>query len=82
MLGDVWEWCDAGWHPYPGFRMFPYPEYSQAFFGGDYKVLRGGSFGTDPAAVRATFRNWDHPVRRQIFSGVRLARDARPGLDH
>ncbi|MBC3192497.1 ergothioneine biosynthesis protein EgtB [Pseudonocardia sp. C8] len=81
MLGDVWEWCDSGWHPYPGFTMFPYPEYSQVFFGGDYRVLRGGSFGTDPAAIRATFRNWDHPVRRQIFSGFRLARDARAGLD-
>ncbi|ANY09015.1 ergothioneine biosynthesis protein EgtB [Pseudonocardia sp. HH130630-07] len=78
LLGDVWEWCDSGWHPYPGFRMFPYPEYSEVFFGGDYAVLRGGSFGTDPAAVRATFRNWDHPVRRQIFSGFRLARDASP----
>ena len=78
LLGDVWEWCDSGWHPYPGFRMFPYPEYSQVFFGGDYRVLRGGSFGTDPAAMRATFRNWDHPVRRQIFSGFRTARDAEP----
>ena len=82
MLGDVWEWCDSGWHPYPGFSMFPYPEYSEVFFGGDYRVLRGGSFGTDPAAIRATFRNWDHPIRRQIFSGFRLARDARDGIDH
>ena len=46
------------------------------FFGGDYKMLRGGSFGTDQAAVRATFRNWDHPIRRQIFAGFRTARDA------
>jgi iron(II)-dependent oxidoreductase len=76
LIGDVWEWCDSGWHPYPGFEMFPYPEYSQVFFGGDYRVLRGGSFGADPAAVRATFRNWDHPIRRQIFAGFRLARDA------
>ncbi|ONH26770.1 ergothioneine biosynthesis protein EgtB [Pseudofrankia asymbiotica] len=39
-----------------------------------YKVLRGGSWATDPSAVRATFRNWDHPIRRQIFAGFRLAR--------
>ena len=78
LIGDVWEWTASGWHPYPGFEVFPYPEYSQVFFGGDYRVLRGGSFGTDPAAIRATFRNWDLPVRRQIFSGFRLARDARP----
>ena len=79
MVGDVWEWLSSGFDPYPGFEVFPYPEYSQVFFGGDYRMLRGGSFGTDPSAVRATFRNWDHPVRRQIFSGFRLARTASIG---
>ena len=78
LIGDVWEWTSSGWYPYPGFEVFPYPEYSQVFLGGDYKVLRGGSFGADPAAVRATFRNWDHPIRRQIFSGFRCVRDATP----
>ncbi|MFC4858991.1 ergothioneine biosynthesis protein EgtB [Actinophytocola glycyrrhizae] len=76
LIGDVWEWVDTGFHGYPGFEAFPYREYSEVFFGGDYKMLRGGSFGTDPAACRATFRNWDHPIRRQIFAGFRCARDA------
>lgn len=76
LIGDVWEWTSSGWHPYPGFAAFPYPEYSQVFFGGDYRVLRGGSFGTDPSTSRSTFRNWDHPIRRQIFAGFRLAWDA------
>jgi gamma-glutamyl hercynylcysteine S-oxide synthase len=75
LIGDVWEWCASGWEPYPGFEAFPYREYSEVFFGGDYRVLRGGSFGTDAAAIRGTFRNWDHPVRRQIFAGFRCARD-------
>jgi gamma-glutamyl hercynylcysteine S-oxide synthase len=79
LMGDVWEWTSSGWHPYPGFEVFPYAEYSQVFFGGDYRVLRGGSFGTDPAAVRGTFRNWDLPIRRQIFAGFRCARDVSPG---
>ncbi|MGI5130328.1 ergothioneine biosynthesis protein EgtB [Pseudonocardia sp. CA-107938] len=78
LVGDVWEWCASGWHPYPGFEAFPYREYSEVFFGGDYRVLRGGSFATDASVGRATFRNWDHPIRRQIFSGFRTARDARP----
>jgi iron(II)-dependent oxidoreductase len=78
LIGDVWEWTDSDFHGYPGFTVFPYAEYSQVFFGGDYKVLRGGSFGTDAAACRGTFRNWDHPIRRQIFSGFRCARDAGP----
>ncbi len=76
LIGDVWEWVDSDFLPYPGFGAFPYREYSEVFFGGDYKMLRGGSFGTDRAACRGTFRNWDHPVRRQIFSGFRTARSA------
>ncbi|ASU84939.1 ergothioneine biosynthesis protein EgtB [Nocardiopsis gilva YIM 90087] len=76
MLGDVWEWTASDFTAYPGFQAFPYPEYSEVFFGGDYKVLRGGSWATHPTAIRGTFRNWDHPIRRQIFSGFRCARNA------
>ncbi|MFC1419937.1 ergothioneine biosynthesis protein EgtB [Streptacidiphilus cavernicola] len=78
LLGDVWEWTSTGFTGYPGFTAFPYREYSEVFFGGDYKVLRGGSFGTDPVACRSTFRNWDLPVRRQIFAGFRTAADGPP----
>ncbi len=79
LIGDVWEWTSTDFHGYPGFTAFPYREYSQVFFGPEYKVLRGGSFGTDAAACRGTFRNWDYPIRRQIFSGFRCARDPRAG---
>jgi gamma-glutamyl hercynylcysteine S-oxide synthase len=78
LIGDVWEWTSSDFHGYPGFGAFPYREYSEVFFGPKYKVLRGGSFGTDAAACRGTFRNWDYPVRRQIFSGFRCARDLGP----
>jgi iron(II)-dependent oxidoreductase len=75
MIGDVWEWTSSDFLGYPGFQSFPYSEYSEAFFGSDYKVLRGGSWATRPGAIRSTFRNWDYPIRRQIFSGFRCARD-------
>ncbi|MFF3483170.1 ergothioneine biosynthesis protein EgtB [Streptomyces sp. NPDC002701] len=78
LIGDVWEWTSSDLLPYPGFSAFPYREYSEVFFGSEHKVLRGGSFAVDPVACRGTFRNWDLPVRRQIFSGFRTARDARP----
>jgi iron(II)-dependent oxidoreductase len=78
LVGDVWEWTSSDFRGYPGFAAFPYREYSEVFFGKHYKVLRGGSFGTDRSACRGTFRNWDHPIRRQIFSGFRCARDAGP----
>jgi iron(II)-dependent oxidoreductase len=76
LVGDVWEWTASDFTAYPGFEAFPYAEYSEVFFGTDYKVLRGGSWATHPVAVRGTFRNWDFPIRRQIFAGFRCARDA------
>ncbi|MEU4538885.1 ergothioneine biosynthesis protein EgtB [Streptosporangium sp. NPDC023825] len=78
MIGDVWEWTGSWFLPHPGFRSFPYREYSEVFFGAHYRVLRGGSWASDPAVVRTTFRNWDRPARRQIFSGFRCARSASP----
>ncbi|EDY58803.1 MULTISPECIES: ergothioneine biosynthesis protein EgtB [Streptomyces] len=76
LIGDVWEWTASDFEPYPGFQAFPYKEYSEVFFGPDHKVLRGGSFAVDAVACRGTFRNWDYPIRRQIFSGFRTARSA------
>ena len=73
MLGDVYEWTSSDFTGYPGFRSFPYPQYSEVFFGHEYKVLRGASWATRPSVARNTFRNWDYPTRRQIFSGFRSA---------
>ena len=75
MIGDVWEWTASDFSGYPGFSAFPYREYSGVFFGPRYMVLRGGSWATRPRVAAATFRNWDYPQRRQIFSGLRIARD-------
>ncbi len=76
MLGDVWEWTSSDFLAYPGFEAFPYPEYSEAFFGDTYKVLRGGAWATRRDVIRSSFRNWDLPERSQIFSGLRCARDS------
>jgi iron(II)-dependent oxidoreductase len=76
MLGDVWEWTTSPLRPWPGFTPMLYDQYSRPFFDGDYKVLRGGAWSVAPSILRPSFRNWDHPIRRQIFSGVRLAWDA------
>jgi gamma-glutamyl hercynylcysteine S-oxide synthase len=75
MVGDVWEWTSSDFQPYPGYHTFPYPEYSDVFFGNEYKVLRGASWATRPGVARNSFRNWDYPIRRQIFAGFRCARD-------
>jgi gamma-glutamyl hercynylcysteine S-oxide synthase len=74
-VGGAWEWTSSDFLAYPGFEAFPYKEYSEVFFGDEYKVLRGASWATHPHVARPSFRNWDLPQRRQIFAGVRLAND-------
>jgi iron(II)-dependent oxidoreductase len=76
MQGAVWQWTASHFQGYPGFRAFPYAEYSEVFFGDEHRVLRGGSWVTDEVVARTSFRNWDYPQRRQIFAGVRCADDA------
>jgi gamma-glutamyl hercynylcysteine S-oxide synthase len=75
LIGDVWEWTSSDFQPWPGFTPMVYRQYSEPFFGGDYKVLRGGSWATRARVITPTFRNWDYPQRRQIFSGFRIASD-------
>jgi iron(II)-dependent oxidoreductase len=76
LMGDVWEWTSSSFEAWPGFRPMLYRQYSAPFFGGDHRVLRGGSWAVGASVLRPSFRNWDHPVRRQVFSGFRLAWDA------
>ena len=75
MIGDVWEWTASRFDAYRGFTAHPYREYSEVFFGSDYRVLRGGSWATRARTITPTFRNWDYPQRRQLFAGFRIARD-------
>lgn len=75
LLGNVWEWTGSVFAPYPGFRPWPYAGYSEAWFDGRHRVLRGGSWATRACALRPSFRNWYHPETRENFVGFRCARD-------
>ncbi len=70
--GRVWEWCQNSFHPYEGYRPFPYDEYSQAWFDGQHYSLRGGSLHTRPAIKRPSFRNFFEADKRHVFAGLRL----------
>jgi Uncharacterized conserved protein len=73
MLGNVWEWTASIFDAYPGFESYPYRGYSQAYFNGEHRVLKGGSWATHPQTLRASFRNWYYPGVRQIIAGFRCA---------
>jgi gamma-glutamyl hercynylcysteine S-oxide synthase len=74
-LGNVWEWTDSWFTAYTGFEYYPYKGYSQVYFDGKHRVLKGGSWATRSFALRTSFRNWYHPHVRQIFAGFRCAKD-------
>ena len=70
MIGNVWEWTNSVFLPYPGFETDPYKEYSEPWFG-TRKVLRGGSWATRSRMLRNTLRNFFTPDRRDVFAGFR-----------
>ncbi len=78
MLGNVWEWTASAFAPHPSFEAFPYEGYSQDYFDGRHRVLKGGSWATGPWVLRRTFRNWYGPGVRELFAGFRCARDVGP----
>lgn len=76
MTGNVWEWTASPFEGYPGFKPFPYPEYSEVWFDGDHRVLKGGSWATRPSVLRTSFRNFFRRHFRIAFAGIRCAQDA------
>jgi iron(II)-dependent oxidoreductase len=76
MTGNVWEWTNDPFAGYPGFKAFPYPEYSETWFDGDHRVLKGGSWATRAPLLRTSFRNFFRRHFRIAFAGIRCASDA------
>ena len=76
MIGNVWEWTQSDFLPYPGFICDPYKEYSAPWFG-THKVLRGGCWATRSRLIRATWCNFYRPDRRDVLAGFRTCRLGR-----
>ncbi|HEY7911882.1 MAG TPA: ergothioneine biosynthesis protein EgtB [Blastocatellia bacterium] len=75
MTGNVWEWTSSEFAPYPGFKAYPYAEYSELWFDGDHRVMKGGSWATRGPLLRCSFRNFWRPRFRYAIAGFRCAAD-------
>lgn len=73
MIGNVWEWTQSRFEPYPGFAADPYKEYSEPWFGTHY-VLRGGAWSTRSRLISTRWRNFYRPYRRDIITGLRTVK--------
>jgi formylglycine-generating enzyme required for sulfatase activity len=76
MAGNVGEWCHSLYKPYP----YRAGDSREGDSGGGSRIIRGGAFRFEPAAVRCAYRHMSGPGIRKYSFGFRVARGPLEGV--
>ena len=76
MYGNVWEWTQDCYEP--SYEGAPPDQRAVQAPGCGWRVLRGGSWGSNPLFLRSAYRSGNYPAGRNSDVGFRIARTLEP----
>jgi formylglycine-generating enzyme required for sulfatase activity len=72
MHGNVWEWCEEPWHDNYQGAPLDGSHWGSGDNNNDIRLLRGGSWSSNPIYCRSAARSWWTEAVRDLYVGFRV----------